>query len=190
MNFKSLQVLSWGLSSNSIFLGRDWNLTFEWKIRSFWADSYDCPLFWLLCPQIRLPHKTLKNISKSEKVIIFKIPMLHRLCNIDYLGFITFWKFRPIQKHCERLIFMTFRLRLFVQEAQMRKNSEKVSRRVILPKFRIFIFDFCFIATLRLLQHVQVICSTEKQDFRKRTQMHVNSGYSARKYQSAKKRSI
>ena len=146
MNFKSLQVLSWGLSSNSIFLGRDWNLTFEWKIRSFWADSYDCPLFWLLCPQIRLPHKTLKNISKSEKVIIFKIPMLHRLCNIDYLEFITFWKFRPIQKHCERLIFMTFRLRLFVQEAQMRKKfrkSKQTSHSSKIQNFYIWFLLYC-----------------------------------------------
>ena len=45
-------------------------------------------------------------------------------------------------------------------------------------------FDLSFITTFRLLQHHQVIFSTEIQDFEKRTQMHVNLECSARKYKS------
>ena len=40
-------------------------------------------------------------------------------------------------------------------------------------------FCLIFITKFRLLQHLQVIFSTEKQDFEKRTQMHENLECSA-----------
>ena len=47
-------------------------------------------------------------------------------------------------------------------------------------------FCLIFITTFRLLQHLQVIFSSEKKDFEKRTQMHINLECSVRKYKSAR----
>ena len=47
-------------------------------------------------------------------------------------------------------------------------------------------FDFCLLQRFAYNKHLQVIFSTEKQEFEKRTQMHVNLECSARKYKSAR----